>query len=653
MNSSNAQFLLQAPSSGDESNYQWFEASDLGTVLSTNSFYEATQPGVYFATYDGTLCGSNATGYFILTDCRAPDNQVTLDISASVPSGATITWNPTVSGDQTQPTVTSTTSVERYVATISKAGNNSNLPRFTVVCMSQAATLVDDLVTVDEDSMVDVPIFANDSDLPSTGTLTATTPTNGTVNINDNGTINDPTDDVVTYIPNPDYNGPDSFDYTVCNSLGDCSTATVTVDVLPIVDAFDDSVTVLQDTSIEIDILANDNDIHSSGSLTVTIPANGTANLNTNGTPSDPSDDTVTYVPNTRFVGMDTFQYTICDLNGNCSTATVTVTVTPPGANLDTDGDGILNSFEDLNADLDNDPSTDPTDSDSDGIPDYLDIDSDNDGIPDNVEAQSTEGYIPPSLVDANSNGVDDAYENGPNIGLIPVDTDIDGLPDYVDEDSDGDNIPDNIEGNDFNQDGAPDVSFVGTDTDGDGLDDGYEGGRLDDSDINDEINDPLNDLPDTDSDGEVDFRDMDDDDDGIATTDEDLNLDGNYVNDDSDNDGIPNYLDPDLGPTEEEIPDVINVITPNGDTVHDVLTIRGIENFPKNTVKVYNRWGVLVFQTRGYDNNTNTFDGTSTGRVTVDKNNKLPVGTYFYIVDYEDQNGSMKQLSGYLYINR
>ena len=648
-----AQFLLQAPSGGDESNYRWFEASDLSTVLGTNSFYEATQPGVYFATYDGTLCGSNATGYFILTDCRAPDNQVTLDISASVPTGASINWSPAVGGDQTRPVVTSTTSVERYVATITKAGNSSDLPRFTVVCMTQGATLVDDVVTLDEDTLAVIPIFDNDSDLPTTGTLTTTTPANGTVTIDTNGTINDPTDDIVTYIPNPDYNGPDSFDYTVCNSLGDCSTATVNIDVLPIVDAFDDSVVVLQDTSIDIDILTNDNDIPTSGSLTVTIPANGTANLNTNGTPSDPTDDTVTYVPNTRFVGVDTFQYTICDLNGNCSTATVTVTVIPPGTNLDSDGDGILDSFEDLNSDLDNDPSTNPTDTDGDGVPDYLDIDSDNDGIPDNVEAQTTSGYVPPSLVDANSNGVDDAYENGANIGLIPVDTDGDGLPDYVDEDSDNDNVPDATEAHDFGQDGLPDVTLAGTDTDGDGLDDGYEGGRLDDADINDEINDPINDLPDTDTDGESDYRDTDDDDDGIETIDEDLNQDGSYVNDDSDGDGTPNYLDPDFGTSEDGQPDVINVITPNGDTIHDVLTIRGIENFPNNTVKIYNRWGVLVFQTRGYDNSTNTFDGTSTGRVTVDSDNKLPVGTYFYIVDYEDQNGSMRQLSGYLYINR
>ena len=76
---------------------------------------------------------------------------------------------------------------------------------------------------------------------------------------------------------------------------------------------------------------------------------------------------------------------------------------------------------------------------DGDGERDYLDIDSDNDGIPDNVEAQTTLGYIPPSGADLNANGLDDAYETGGAVGIIPEDTDGDGLPDYVDSDSDDD----------------------------------------------------------------------------------------------------------------------------------------------------------------------------------------------------------------------
>ncbi len=645
----NAQFLLQAPNGGGQSNYRWYEASDTSTVLSTNFFYETSTPGVYFATYDGTLCGSNATGYFILTDCNAPDNQVTLDIRPNINGSTTVSWNPAVAGDQTQPVVTATTSVVRYTATVTKAGNSFDLPSFTVVCLAQAANLVDDFVTVDEDSSVVVDIYANDSNLPSLGTLTTTNPPNGSVSINDSGTPNDPSDDIVTYTPDPDYNGPDSFDYTVCNSIGDCSTATVTIDVLPIVDAIDDNVATDRDVPVLIDVLANDNDIPTNGTITNTLPANGFLLWNNNGTPSDPSDDDYTYTPNPGYMGNDSFTYTLCDSSSNCSTATVNILINPPGSDLDLDDDGIVNSFEDLNLDGDNDPATGATDTDSDGIPDYLDIDSDNDGIPDNIEAQTTAGYLPPSGIDADGNGLDDAYDNG-GVGIIPVDTDGDAIPDYVDDDSDNDNVPDFIEGHDHDLDGIPEVTFIGSDKDNDGLDDGFEGGTAIDRDVNDEMDDPYNDLPNTDGDGESDYRDIDDDDDGTPTIDEDTNGDGDYSNDDVDSDGIPDYLEPNF--TGDDI-EVFNVVTPNGDGVHDVLTIDGLENFPNNTIRIYNRWGVQVYQTRAYNTAGNVFDGTSEGRVTVQQDNKLPVGTYFYILDYENENGNMESISGYLYINR
>ena len=645
-----AQFLLQAPNGSDESNYQWFEASDTATVLGTDFFLEVTAPGIYFATYDGTLCGSNATGYFIVTNCNSPFNEVTLDITANVPPSATVSWSPAVTGDQTQPTVIATNGVVRYTATITKAGNNISLPNFTVVCISEAADLMNDIATVDEDDSISIPIYDNDANLPTTGTLTTTNPANGTVTIDDNGTPNDPTDDMVTYTPNPDYNGPDSFDYTVCNTFGDCSTATVDITVLPIIDTFDDAAATPENIPVDIDILANDNDVPTTGTLTTTNPTDGTVVINDNGTPNDPSDDTVTYTPNNGFIGTDTFTYTVCDTLGNCSTSTVTIVVSPMGVDIDSDDDGIIDSFEDLNLDGDDDPATNPTDSDGDGYPDYLDIDSDNDGIPDNVEAQTTADYIPPSGVDANNNGLDDAYETPGNLGLFPVDTDGDSLPDYLDEDSDNDNVPDSIEAHDHDQDGIPDVVFIGSDKDDDGLDDGYEGITAIDLDVNDETNDPFNDLPNTDGDQESDYRDTDDDNDGIETTDEDINLDGNFANDDIDGDGIPNYLEPDFDEDEVEI---FNVITPNGDGIHDVLEINGLENFPNNTIRIYNRWGVLVFTTKAYNTTGNVFDGTSSGRVTVDVDNNLPVGTYFYILDYENTEGTMRSLSGYLYINR
>ena len=215
--SSQAQFLLQAPNSGDENNYRWYEATNPTVVLGTDSFYEVTERGVYFATYDGTICGHNATGYFIVTNCNSPYNEVTLDISRNpIPPGASLTWSPAVSGDQTRPTVIATQTVARYTATINKAGNSKSLPNFTVVCIDESATLVDDLVTLDEDVTTIIDVFANDSDLPDSGSLTISRqPANGTVSIDTNGTPNDPTDDIVTYVPNPDYNGVDTFNYSV------------------------------------------------------------------------------------------------------------------------------------------------------------------------------------------------------------------------------------------------------------------------------------------------------------------------------------------------------------------------------------------------------------------------------------------------------
>jgi gliding motility-associated-like protein len=649
----NAQFLLQAPTDSDQNNFRWYEASDTTTVLGTDSYYEVTQPGIYFATYDGTLCGSNATGYFIVTDCNNPNNEVTMDVTSNVPSSATISWNPPVSGDQLRPMVIATDAVVKYTALVTKAGNTFSLPNFTVVCLPEAADLEDDLVTTDEEVPVIIDIYANDADLPNIGALTTTDSLNGTVTIDDGGTPNNPLDDIVTYTPDLDFNGTDSFDYTVCNSYGECSTATVTIAVLPIVDTNDDSIAIDVNEIRAIDSWQiNDNDLPAIGTFSVTQPTNGSVTVDDNGTPNNPSDDIPTYFPNNNYIGTDAFDYTVCDAIGNCSTSTITILINPLGADMDSDDDGIVDSFEDLNLDGDNDPSTDPTDSDGDGFPDYLDIDSDGDGIPDNVEAQATAEYIAPSGIDSNNNGLDDAYEANGLMGIFPIDTDGDNLPDYLDEDSDNDNIFDEIEGHDYNQDGIADVVRIGSDKDNDGLDDGFEGSISVDIDVNDEINDPYSQLPNTDGDEESDYRDTDDDDDGIETVDEDINLNGNYLDDDSDDDGIPNYLDSDLGQLEEEI-EVFNVITPNGDGIHDELRISGLENYPNNTLKIYNRWGVSVYNTRAYNTEGNVFNGTSEGRVTIDVDSKLPVGTYFYILDYELPNGETKSLSGYIYINR
>ncbi|WP_415843498.1 DUF6923 family protein [Zobellia nedashkovskayae] len=384
-----------------------------------------------------------------------------------------------------------------------------------------------------------------------------------------------------------------------------------------------------------------DDDDYTTSNIQATIPA-GTTTINIDVPTTDDTFDELDEDFTISILSVDAG--TVGDTS---DTAIGTIIDDDDSLDIDSDNDGIIDNVEDLNADGDNDPATNPTDSDGDAYPDYLDIDSDNDGIPDNVEAQTTAGYIEPNLVDANNNGLDDAYESGTDLGLVPVNTDGEDQPDYLDLDSDNDNVPDAIEAHDQNQDGLADETFIGSDKDNDGLDDGYEGLQAIDEDVNDEIDNPFAMLPNTDGDDESDYRDTDDDNDGIPTLEEDTNSDGNYANDDENNNGIPNYLEDPYIEVE-----VFNVVTPNGDGAHDTLIITGLDVRPNNNIQIYNRWGILIFSTESYDSLTNYFNGYSSARLTAGKNERLPSGTYFYILNYEDTTGDNKTLSGYIYLN-
>ncbi len=293
----------------------------------------------------------------------------------------------------------------------------------------------------------------------------------------------------------------------------------------------------------------------------------------------------------------------------------------------------------------------DPVNTDGDCEPDFRDIDSDNDGILDNREAQQCNDFVASCTNDSDGNGLDDHYESHPGAGegLTPVNSDTDSYPDYLDIDSDDDGIPDNVEA-------QPTDGYVppsGTDTDGDGLDDGYEGSNLNDpTDVNDEIDDPANDLPDTDGTEDVNYRDVDDDGDGIDTPDEDADGDGDPTNDDTDGDGTPDYLDPTDDQPEEGRIEVNQLVTPNGDGRNDFLFIRNVDLAPNNTLKIFNRWGVAVYEGTNYNNQNNVFDGRSRGRSTVNTEAYLPAGIYYYIFEYELNQERITD-NGYLYISK
>jgi hypothetical protein len=96
----------------------------------------------------------------------------------------------------------------------------------------------------------------------------------------------------------------------------------------------------------------------------------------------------------------------------------------------------------------------------------------------------------------------------------------------------------------------------------------------------------------------------------------------------------------------------VFNAVSPNAGSVYEnMLYIRGIDCYPNNTVQIFDRWGVKVYDVDGYDNNTKAFRGISEGRTTVSQSKGLPSGTYFYVIEYVNVEGKGLNKSGYLHL--
>ena len=103
--------------------------------------------------------------------------------------------------------------------------------------MNDTPTAVDDSSSTNENTAVNINVLANDSfgnDGPNSGsisTLSSTTINGATIAVNNAGTPNDPTDDTIDYNPETNFNGSDTFDYSITDSTGDTSSATVSVNV--------------------------------------------------------------------------------------------------------------------------------------------------------------------------------------------------------------------------------------------------------------------------------------------------------------------------------------------------------------------------------------------------------------------------------------
>ena len=96
---------------------------------------------------------------------------------------------------------------------------------------------------------------------------------------------------------------------------------------------------------------------------------------------------------------------------------------------------------------------------------------------------------------------------------------------------------------------------------------------------------------------------------------------------------------------------DFYNLITINGNDLNNKLKISNIENFPNNRMYVYNRAGKLVWSISEYDNSNNAFYGKANVSGIFMKDNFLPTGTYYFILNYVNPCIN-NELKGFIQIN-
>ncbi|HIF9086428.1 TPA: tandem-95 repeat protein, partial [Photobacterium damselae] len=257
------------------------------------------------------------------------ETAVTGQLTATDADGDNLTFKPGTNPENGSVTINSDGSWE-YVPNTDFNGEDS----FTVVVDDGNGGTDTITVTVNVTPVNDAPVGENVSaetqeETAVTGQLTATdvdgdnltfkpgtNPENGSVTVNPDGSWE--------YVPNPDFNGEDSFTVVVDDGNGGTDTITVTVNVTPVNDApvgEDVSAETQEETAVTGQLTATDVDGDNLTFKPGSDPTNGSVTVN--------SDGSWEYVPNTDFNGEDSFTVVVDDGNGGTDTITVTVNVTP------------------------------------------------------------------------------------------------------------------------------------------------------------------------------------------------------------------------------------------------------------------------------------------------------------------------------------
>ena len=492
--------------------------------------------------------------------------------------------------------------------------------RFALAEITDLPVANDDATTTEEDTPLEINVRANDTDNNGTdpaSVVIVQPPLHGTATV-------DPLTGTITYVPEANYfdeTTPDELFYTVKDTKGaQSNAASLTITVTPVNDAptvIDDEgstqvATVLMGSSV----LANDTDVEGDNIIASLIsgPSNGTLAFH--------EDGTYTYAANATFVGTEAFTYQACDdgIPSACATATVTITVLPfnyaPQAhddNFTIEEDQVLEG--NLGA---NDTDTNPDDA--------LTVDVNPLQAPQHgtVALQSDGGLV--YTPKANFFGVDSlAYhicDNGEPVlcdtawVIIRV-TPVNDAPVAVDDEfstTEGEGINGEVLANDYDIESAQlgEVTLVGPPSFGT---------------IVLQANGSFTYEPQNAYVGEDRFTYQ-------VCDDQDVDLCSQATV----------TLRVQAGPLA-----IPKGFSPNGDGQGDRWILQGILGYPGSLVTIFNRWGNMVFQVMGYDNQSIVWTGESERGVRLGSN-RLPEGTYFYVIDLGE---GRKPLSGYVLLKR
>jgi DNA/RNA endonuclease G (NUC1) len=188
----------------------------------------------------------------------------------------------------------------------------------TVESVNDNPSATNDTATTDEDQAVAIDVAANDEDLDNDG-LSPTAAGDGA-----HGTTALAGNQIV-YTPEPNFNGIDSFTYTVGDGQGGTATATVQVTINAVNDspvAGTDNAATSEDTPVAINVVGNDTDVDGDA---LTLESVGAAQ---HGTVLILNNQAV-YSPAPNYYGPDSFTYSVKDGHGGSTTGAVNITITP------------------------------------------------------------------------------------------------------------------------------------------------------------------------------------------------------------------------------------------------------------------------------------------------------------------------------------